>query len=434
MGHLSLKTKLSVKTPDKESTALFLWLCMSLFLAAARFAMARVGLTEGHAREGILFIITCIPFVYLFTSLIGTNKTMPKWVLTFFFLFFLVILVFLLSLLLNPRLSKFYFRKDYGIAPVFRPDGAIFAFLLFSLFNDANKLKKVLTKTACVLLLFQVIVVFLPAMNRGYWIDIAPNGEEMHVRYSLSFGYDMLFPLMVFLTEGIKSKKIQYYALALTCALLIITNGGRGAIVILVLFIALLVIISILDRKTTVLKKTVLISGLVLLVGIYCFFFDDILALLLGFLKKQNISSRSIEMLMNGTFSAANGRDRIWNAVIDAIREGGPFGYGLFGDRPFVAPIHVAGYSHNLFLELLVSFGVIGVIAIAYIAADAIRMLFFCKDESWRTIYLILFTCSCKLMFSFSLWYAWEFWAAAAVAYKYRTEKKKNDRLVRQTS
>ena len=129
-------------------------------------------------------------------------------------------------------------------------------------------------------------------------------------------------------------------------------------------------------------------------------------------------------MLLKGSFSASNGRDRIWNAVIDAIRSGGPFGYGMFGDRPFVAPLHIAGYSHNLILELLVSFGVFGVVIVAYIIKDAVKMLFVCKDDDWKEIYLILFVGSCKLLLSFSFWYIWEFWAAAAVAYKYGVVQK----------
>ena len=47
-------------------------------------------------------------------------------------------------------------------------------------------------------------------------------------------------------------------------------------------------------------------------------------------------------------------------------------------------------------------------------------MLFFCKDKEWKMLFFILFAGSLKLLLSFSIWYDWEIWAAAAVAYQYR--------------
>lgn len=418
--------KITVQKPDKENVVLFLWLCTSLFLAVTRFLLSRIGIESGILREAILLFITCVPFIYLFIgSGINKRKTISKDAMTFVAIFALVVIVFLLSLVFNPELSQFYFRKDYGIGPVFRPDGAIYAFLLFSLVDDPKELKRVMLKAAYVMFVFQVVVVFLPAMMRGYWIDIAPNGSEMHVRYSLSFGYDMLFPLMVFLTEGLERHSIVHYVLAAVSMLLIITNGGRGALVVLMVFLVLLVVIRIIDQRTTAFKKIVLIVAIgIVLTGCY-FLLDDIIAALINFLTNRNISSRSLEMFMNGSFSSSNGRDRIWNAVKEAILHEGPFGYGMFGDRPFVVPIHIAGYSHNLFLELLASFGVIGAGVIVYIISDAVRMILFCKDEDWRRVYVVLFSCACKLMLSFSFWYSWEFWAAAAVAKNYRNLQKK---------
>lgn len=415
---------------DRKSIALVLWLNTSLMLAVMRFVLTKLGIVDGSLREILLFVVTCLPFIYLIIGSIGKVKsTLPKWIYVFVGMYILLVLVFLFSLLLNPRLSEFYFRDNYGIGSVFRPDGAIFAFLLFSMFDDSEELGSALTKAAYVMFFFQIIVVFLPVMRRGYWIDIAPDGSEMHVRYSLSFGYDMLFPLMVFFFEGIKTHKLRHYAFAVVSALLIVTNGGRGAMVVLVLFFALLTVLYILDRKASVTKKIFLISAITAFVVAYVFFFNRIMNALIVILKNHNISSRTVEMLVNGSFSSTNGRDRIWKVVVKAIGKRFPLGYGLFGDRPFVAPIHVAGYSHNLFLELLVSFGIIGAVIIVFIIVDAIRMLFFCRDKRWRMLYLILFSCSLKLLLSFSLWYIWEFWAAVAVAYKFRSSKRAREVL-----
>lgn len=421
-----LKLKITIRKPDRESIILFLWLCKDLFLAAARYVLTSVGLEDGALREMILFIIGAIPLIYFFISLLGrrSHRT-PKWVLTFLLIYFAVFLAFLISWALNPRLSEFYFRKSYGIGPVFRPDGALFAFLLFSMFDDPAKLRNVLLKSAYVVFFYLVVVVFVPAMVRGYWIDIAPGGGMMRFSYSLSFGYDLLFPLTVFFITAMKSKKIIHYAIVLVSAILIVMSGGRGAIVVLGLFIALLIISSVINSKTSAVKKFFLIAGTVFVGVVVLLFGDYFWTLFIMLLTKFNVGSRSIDMIINGSFSDSHGRSLIWGTVWEAIRSGGIFGYGLFGDRPFVAPIHAVGYSHNLFLELLTNFGIIGVGFIIYIMIDVVKMLFFCKDEDWRIVYFILFICSCKLLLSLSFWYTWEFWAAAAVAYKYRIASKK---------
>ena len=405
--------------------ALLLWLNSGLLLAVTRFFFTRLGILDGWVRETALFCVTCIPFIYLFIGFLAApKKTIPRRVFVFAGIYLSVVIAFALTLLLNPEISKFYFREDYGIGRVFRPDGAMFAFLIFSLFDDPDELNEALKKAVYVFFFFQLIVVFYPVMRRGYWVDIAPDGSEMHVRYSLSFGYDMLLPLMVFFINGVRTRKLRHYAFAAASALLIVTNGGRGAMVMVVVFFALLTILYFIDRKASLIKKTLIVGAIMAAVFAYVFFFDLIMQKLIVFLNSHGISSRTIEMLVNGSFSSTNGRDRIWSVVSKEIARIFPLGHGLFGDRPYVAPIHVAGYSHNLFLELLVCFGIVGAAVIVYLIADAVRMLLICKDKRWRIVYLILFTCSLKLMLSFTLWYVWEFWAAAAVAYRYRKNRR----------
>src|SRR5699024_2881528 len=137
---------------------------------------------------------------------------------------------------------------------------------------------------------------------------------------------------------------------------------------------------------------------------------DLIINAIVEILERFNINSRSIAMITSGEFSNDNGRSIIWDTVIRAIKEGGIFGYGIMGDRPFIAPIHYVGYSHNIFLEIIVSFGLIGYFFIAYLVIDSIRMIFFCKDVNSRDLFAILFSISCQLLLSMSFWYVWEFW------------------------
>ena len=412
---------ISIRKPDKKSVSLFLWLNMNLITAAVRFVFNRFGISSGIEREIVIFLATCIPFIVL---LIGSRRcVVHKETFVFWGLYLTVALAASLSLLLYPNLKEFYFRETYGIEPVFRLDGAIFAFLFFVLFDDSEKLRKVLMVTAYVTFFYLVFVVLLPALRRGGFDDVAPGGGTAKFQYSLSLGYDLLLPLTLFFTSALKTRKLMHYGLALICAILIVIYGGRGAIVVMALFFALLLLLKILKRKLTV-GNIMLVSGLVLIMAVIVVFGEHLLTLLKCALEQNQISSRNIQRFLSGSFTDPNGRDLIWKQVTEAIGKGGLFGYGFFGDRQFGVSVNYVGYAHNLFLELLANFGIIGACIIVYFLVDAVRMLFLCKDENWKMIYIVLFICSCKLLFSLSLWYAWEIWAAAAVAYKYRMLKR----------
>ena len=413
--------KITLRRIDMKSLALFLWLTTRLYLAAVRFVLVRLGVPEGMMKETVLTVVTCVPYVFLALGLSREkDKGQENSVAVFLLLFLSTVLAFLLSLGLNPALSTFYFRDPYGIYPVFRPDGAIYGFLFFAVMDDPKELKKVLVHAAYVLLFFQLVVVFLPVLRRGYWIDIAPNGEEDRMRYSLSFGYDLLLLMIIFITEGVKTKKLRFFILSILCIALFATNGGRGAVVMFVVFLVLWLLISIPDQTIASYKKILLLGGLSVAAAGILLFWKDLTDGLLSTLKSLNLNSRNLDMILRGTFSSSNGRSMIWGNVIEAIKNGGLFGYGMFGERPFVVSIHVAGYSHNLFLELISGFAIIGLLISLYIIVDSVRMLFFSKDKEWKMLFFILFAGSLKLLLSFSIWYDWEIWAAVAVAYQYK--------------
>lgn len=413
-----------------KKNALFIWLCSGAIIAVIRFMLNFIGIDKNVYREMIFWIVTSFPYIYLLVRIGPKRLTLSKSSFYFIFIFILVIISFFKSLLFNPEISEFYFRENYGIGRVFRPDGAIYAFLLFSMFDNPSDIYDTLLKSAFVILVYQIVVVLFPVLIRGYWIDISPTGNEIHLRYSLSFGYEMGYLFMIFFIAALREKKITYYFLTLICLGLNLFYGGRGSLIILLIFIFVLIVFGPLKNNESKYKKTIIICFIVLGGAILFFNYEEILYKLSELLNKYNIDSRNIDKLINGSFSEANGRDIIWNVVVEAIKNGGIFGYGFFGDRPFVAPYHIAGYSHNIFLELLVSFGLIGAFFIVYIMIDTIKMLFLCKDKEWKLIYIILFSSSCKLLLSFTFWYVWQFWAAAGIAYKYKIiSKKENNSL-----
>ena len=401
---------------DLESKLLCIWLFDLFLLTIARFFLARLGIEEGLLRSYVLWCIASFPIIVFLVNIrkIRVQKYRP-----FCGLYFVIIISIVISLLMNPELEEYYFRENYGLDRILRPDCALYGFLFFSIFKDPQKILKNLTLFAYLDFIYLIIVELLPAFLQGYWVDIGPRGHELHLSYSLSFGYAMAFPTIVFIYLSLKGHKIYHIVLSVIGMYCILIYGNRGALALPLIFISIMTVSRIV-REECMSKKMLKMIGIFLLIIMIAVFGEYITKIISIILDTTDISSRNVDMLLSGRIMHDNGRERIWLTVINAIQNGGWLGYGVLGDRPFVVPIHYVGYSHNLFLELIVSYGIIGAVISVYIIVDVVRMIFFCKDTLWRELYIIFFSVSFQLMLSMSFWFVWEFWAAAAIAHRYR--------------
>lgn len=418
--------KIRIKKLSLESKLLMMWFCELYALTIIRYILSSAGITSGMLRSIALWGVASIPIILFFVQIGHIEQ--HKYV-GFFVLFFAIIISMVVSIAADPTLIKYFTRESYGIDRIFRPDCALYAFLFFSLFDDPSELMETVTAYAYLDFAYRVVVQLLPALARGYWLDIGPDGQYLYFSYNLSFGYAVTFPTIVFFyqfTKVQKKKKLISLLFALTGTWCVVTQGNRGALLVLIIFFGLMMISDILG-KDNVSRKTMKIVGIFFVLLLIATVGSTLLDYGLDLLARSGISSRSLEKLLNGSFTDDNGRERIWLTVIGAIRTGGIWGHGMLGDRPYVTPLHVAGYSHNLFLELLASYGVIGAILIIYIFVDAAKMILLCKESNWREAYIIFFSVSCQLLLSMSFWYVWQFWAAAAIAYKYSLIKNKKN-------
>ena len=406
--------KIAINYPSKGKVVLVMWLFMPFILAVSRFVFNSFGLSEGFTRDIFLTCISMLPMFFFFNKIKSFNHANY---IKFFVLLFVVLSGLILTVLLQPDMKDFFIRSNYGLERVLRPDCAIYAFLFFSLVDNPEDVLESIKAYAAVDLVFLVLVELLPAINRGYWLDVGPYGEEIELPYSLSFGYSMLFPTITFIYFAITGKSFKYALLSILGLVCIFTQGNRGAILMIIIFLGLMYIRNIKDSKNE-LRKILKGAILILLILIFICFNESILESVINLLESFGVTSRNFEMISSGTFTNDNGRMIIWGTVFNAILDNPIFGYGIYGDRPFVLPFHYVGYSHNIFLELLISFGLIGVICSYMLIKFAYKMILFCKSKEWRDIFIILFSVSCQLLISMSFWYVFEFWAALAIVYK----------------
>lgn len=190
------------------------------------------------------------------------------------------------------------------------------------------------------------------------------------------YSYFLLLPSCVcFEYANMKNTKIDFI-LAIISSITMVACGARGAIVALLLYFFICFSRYNL-RRLTYSQIIKLLVALVCII-IIMLFYNEILNLIENIFNYFNIDSRVIHYLQTESFLEDSGRHSISNSIVRGLISN-PLGYGLYGDR-YVA--HTFGssnnrYAHNIFLELLCDFGILGgaivIILLALIILNLIK-------------------------------------------------------------
>lgn len=240
--------------------------------------------------------------------------------------------------------------------------------------------------------------IFLIGMIRG--ISIL-NGAAIFEKYSMSFGYYMLMPNIYFLKKFLNKLNIFDGLMALFSTLIILSLGSRGPIMCIIAYVTMFTILNIQKRtKRSMIKTLVTLVG----IGIFTINIDKLLLALAFFLEKYEIDSRSIRLFTMDKINLS-GREDIFSTIYEKITNN-PFGKGLFSDRFFAET-----YAHNIFLEMLIEWGIIvGSIIIILIVVLIIKGVFNKNKDyanlviQWVAIGFVPLLVSSSYLTSFNFW------------------------------
>ena len=405
-----------------KSIILLLWLMESFFESGARFVFHNLGFSSNVINIAE-FASGLIPFILLLFYIPHIkNKKRAIGIAT---AYLVIVLAFVVTYFVFPDCREYFAMRDYGVYRVFNPGGAIYAIMMFGLIDDIEDIKKVFKIFAYLQMANLIIVNMAPALIKGHWSDISSLGTMVDRPYSLSFGYSMAVPVMILLWMYIREKKIINLILGIVGWICIFWQGSRGALMIPAAYLIIMLITETIheganakNRKRLAIGGGVIVALLLLIKPI-----SKGLAKLLAII---NINSRTLSAIADGNLGMDNGRFEIWASVIGHIKTNRLLGCGVFGDRPEVVKHHYVGYAHNIFLELIASFGIFGLIVCIVIIAISIYMLIKCKDRNYRDIFIILLAASLQLLISSSFWYTWEFWAMLVIFVKYVSYKRQS--------
>ena len=125
---------------------------------------------------------------------------------------------------------------------------------------------------------------------------------------------------------------------------------------------------------------------------------------------ETKIGSRTVDAIISGNIADPNGRLKLWSYSIEAIKDSPIFGHGLYGDRPYVGNTFRWGYSHNIVLEMMASFGVFGLAFCLLILFLVLKYLTKKDFKEDRSLLIIIVSICCKLFISDSFLYLDMFW------------------------
>lgn len=363
-------------------------------------------------------------FIIIFIVLAMLSTDTRKWRCLALYIF--ILLVFLISYILTPELGVWYTNENWGLAyRVFRIDRGIYAYLVIKLVEDPKRLMRNLNIVAILMSLYLLAQTY-ERIRRGYFIATANDGVTQATSAdNMAYGYNCAFVALIFFAQYRNNKKKIFLIAGFLFSLLSVLYGSRGCLITLGAYFIITQYFNL--QKERSVKKVILVLSFVIVIALLYLFYDALILLISNITAHFGIHSSTITSLLNNSISDANGRDRIWAAVFEQVKDTFPLGKGAFGDRLAAGKIFLWGYSHNICLEMIASFGVIGVIVLLILIVQSGRILITNKNEEWRNLFSIFFCCCMKLLVSDSFWYSSFFWGALAVgscALRYNKQRK----------
>ena len=383
-----------------------------------------------YLKEFLLFYYFCLPFWVEASNIIGfsaLSNILPYLILFFLYLFLcfqekkvfcieffllllFVVIFFITTYILHPEYDYWFTRPVYGVWDyVLRPDNGIYIYLFIRIIDHPKGIIRAIKCSASPWYSFYLLKIF-QAYRRGYWIDTSNYGYEIHTSYNLSLGYNLLLFTLVFLYCALEDKKFIDVFGTFIGVLAILLAGSRGPIVDIVIFLFIYYILKIV--------KTNSVNEILMYILVAIAFYLGAVFSLPIFTRIASdfcFSSRFIEKLLNGEISDISSRTEIWKAAIQMIIKR-PFGYGAMGSRHVISKYIFVAHPHQIFLELLIDFGIfVGGIIIIWLLYYTIKLFTMKGNDEWKGLFLVFFARACQLLVSLTFWHSIGLWGAIAI-------------------
>ena len=307
---------------------------------------------------------------------------------------------FFLKFYENPNMTD-WINRTYGLKTMFSW-GWIFAYAVIRVQTNLYEIMNCLKKVGVILSIYYAYQ-SLEVIKTGYW-TYKQFGMTRHVTSNMSWSYGVLTAICFLSIYYFKDRKKWPLILIVFGTVGILVYGSRGTLIGLIFGILLLALLYNYGKMT-------FCNYLILFIflGIVLFCLSDFgLTVITDTLTSYGLNSRFIDSIKNfTTFSeSSNGRDLIWATSISLIMNGPFYGHGVYGDRNAIYAIGMKwGYSHDIFLEILVDFGwLFGTIIMAFLLFNLVRFFRSSQDKYEKLLVILFLTIGFELVLSNTIW------------------------------
>lgn len=231
---------------------------------------------------------------------------------------------------------------------------------------------------------FSFVSIAAMAVYFLFWGQRTGAMQEIEANNSMFSSYMILPHVLMMVLTAFNKRSVSSIIFLLLGVFLILSFGARGPLTCFFIFSAgLLIMIS--PFKNKVLGNSITIVA----ISIILVLFDKILVFLHDLVSSVGMNTRIFDYYAMGMMSDDSGRGEIRKAALYALKDHPLTGLGLGGDARVMG-----GYSHNVIIEFLTSFGVI-------VGSTLLLLLFVlyyrgfrnCYTRGQKEMWLLLITC-----------------------------------------
>lgn len=359
--------KIILKSTDEADDKKLITFFIGYFLISAMNLLVKITLSGlpgwGVITKGILAILL----------LVALRAILKRALLLFMVMEMLMIFLFAISYIRGYSANIPLLTMAFNVCVVFIPMGIS----VFAIRNNQRFLELLYVWAWPTIVILSLI--FIGFLNKS-------DSE-----YMMSFGYACLFQLLIIIDHFFANKKAIDMVASAYLIFVLLSCGSRGPVICLAVYFVLKIVFL---NGVSKLKR-LLISSVTLVVAIiFVKNYVSVFVVLNSLLTKLNIHSRSIQLIINDV-KYDSGRTSLFSYYFDLIDKKPVLGWGIAGGW-----MDEGNYPHNLYIELLLSFGyVFGWIAFILIIALLMKGLLK-KDISGQRIAHIFIGYFVCLMFS----------------------------------
>ena len=282
--------------------------------------------------------------------------------------------------------SVFYKYHDTNLFMAILPDIVIRCIPMFIVATTVKNYENLFAK----LHMAAYVIVFAQLGNVSVF-----NAGVLQATYSQYIAYLVLPATCILVAAMFRRLNVADLIVSVISIIFLLMTGARGPVVVAISFVFAMICLMPM-RKLKKISLGVLFVGAIVVVVL---FYREIALFLISVSEELNFSTRIFQKLLEGGFLDSSGRDAITEHTLELIRQHPMFGVGMLNERVYIANAlnsftDVEGfYPHNIFLELLVQFGIpLGTILIVSLSALlGIQPLLMKNVEKKRVFLLFLF-------------------------------------------